>query len=77
MAADQAKAGRLAVRVDPSRCLGCGQCLPSCPRGLLAVRGGLAVVTDAARCDGRGRCFGHCSADALTLGPCSQPPDGA
>ncbi|EHJ47162.1 hypothetical protein DFW101_1152 [Solidesulfovibrio carbinoliphilus subsp. oakridgensis] len=77
MAAEPALAGRLVAGVDRQRCLGCGQCLPSCPNGLLAVRGGLAVLTDAARCDGRGRCLGHCSADALNLGPCSWPTGGA
>jgi heterodisulfide reductase subunit A-like polyferredoxin len=77
MAAEPASAGRLVARVDPQRCLGCGQCLPSCPRGLLAVRDGLAVVIETARCDGRGHCLGHCSADALNLGPCCGLDDSA
>ncbi|WP_300161036.1 4Fe-4S binding protein [Solidesulfovibrio sp.] len=60
---------RHVLHVDRQRCLGCGQCLGSCPRGLLAVREHSACLVDASRCDGRGACLGHCSADALSLRP--------
>ena len=56
------------VRIDAARCLGCGQCLTSCPHGALIIRRGLAALADEALCDGLGRCLGHCSADALSLG---------
>lgn len=58
---------RPVVSIDPARCLGCGQCLTSCPRRALTIRRGLAVLADESRCDGSGRCLGHCSADALSL----------
>ena len=61
--------GRAVVHIDRTRCLGCGQCLRSCPKGLLVVRGQYACLADAGRCDGRGSCLGHCSADALSLRP--------
>ena len=58
---------RPVVCTDPARCLGCGQCLTSCPNRALAIRHGLAALAEESRCDGLGRCLGHCSADALSL----------
>lgn len=60
---------RAVVHIDRARCLGCGQCLGSCPKGLLVITGQYACLADADRCDGRGACLGHCSADALSLRP--------
>ncbi len=74
--ANRRPGARAVVHVDPARCLGCGQCLPSCPRGLLVIRGQQACLADAGRCDGRGVCLGHCSADALSLLPLSASSRG-
>ena len=62
--------GQAIIAVDPSRCLGCRQCLRFCPRNALVVRNDLAQLADASWCDGCGRCLGHCCADALSLTPC-------
>ena len=58
---------RAVAHIDPLRCLGCGQCLSSCPRGILEIRSGVARLASQARCAGKGRCLGHCSADAISL----------
>ena len=58
---------RPVVHIDHARCLGCGQCLTSCPQRALVIRRGLAALADESGCDGLGRCLGHCSADALSL----------
>ncbi|MEA4857122.1 MAG: 4Fe-4S dicluster domain-containing protein [Solidesulfovibrio sp.] len=63
----QRTALRPVVHIDHARCLGCGQCLTSCPHRALTISRGLVVLADESRCDGVGRCLGHCSADALSL----------
>jgi NAD-dependent dihydropyrimidine dehydrogenase PreA subunit len=60
-------APRPSLRVDPGRCLGCGQCLSSCPLGLIEIRDNLARLVQGASCVGKGACLGHCSANALFL----------
>jgi ferredoxin len=53
--------------VDLDRCLGCGQCVLSCPQGALVVRGSAVRLGSLSRCRGLGSCLGHCSADALSV----------
>ena len=47
----------------PAKCIGCGQCVQSCPHG--AVRARADAWIDPARCTGCGRCVETCSTTAL------------
>ena len=51
------------IMVDGDRCIGCGECVASCPRGAVSVPGRI----DRAACDGCGACAEGCYADALEL----------
>jgi heterodisulfide reductase subunit A-like polyferredoxin len=63
--------------VDQDLCLGCGQCVRSCPQGALVVRGSAVELRSLTRCRGLGSCLGHCSADALSVVVChAEPFDG-
>lgn len=67
MLAEQGSVARMVVVVDLTRCLGCGQCVRSCPQGALAMEGQAVALASPARCRGNGSCLGHCSADALSV----------
>jgi Pyruvate/2-oxoacid:ferredoxin oxidoreductase delta subunit len=49
------------VRID--RCVGCGHCLPFCPREAISVYGFAEI--DAQRCKECGLCVAYCPNEAL------------
>lgn len=51
-------------RVDPGKCVGCGQCVAVCPAEVLAVTAGVAVVTGSG-CIGCGHCAAVCPEAAV------------
>ncbi len=51
-------------QVDPSKCNGCGTCLPWCPLGAISMSGPDAVI-DPEICDGCGICMDHCPRRAI------------
>ena len=53
------------LEILKDRCIGCGECIESCPFGALSMAGNLAMVNDA--CTGCGACLEICPADALRL----------
>lgn len=65
MKATQTK--RLVVHIDPERCNGCGECVPSCAEGAIQVIDGKARLVADNLCDGLGACLGHCPQDAIRL----------
>jgi Fe-S-cluster-containing hydrogenase component 2 len=55
------------IRIDESKCTGCGLCIPNCAEGSLEIRDGKAVLVKEALCDGLGACLGHCPEGALVV----------
>jgi len=61
------KQTRLVVHIDPERCNGCGECVPSCAEGAIQIIDGKARLVADNLCDGLGACLGHCPMDAIRL----------
>lgn len=55
----------MAVKVDVTRCVGCGGCVYSCPMGALQIVDTKCVVSDA--CVSCGACIDICNWKALSL----------
>ena len=55
--------------IDPSLCIGCGNCVAVCPEGdVLGLVGGQAVVLNGARCVGIANCQEACPVGAIEVG---------
>ncbi|MFZ1945939.1 MAG: 4Fe-4S binding protein [bacterium] len=55
------------IKIDETRCTGCGQCIPNCPEGALQIIDGKARLVSDLSCDGLGACVGHCPEDAISI----------
>ena len=60
-------AKRNIIRIDESKCDGCGLCVPSCAEGAIQVIDGKARLVSETYCDGLGACLGECPQDAITI----------
>jgi len=58
---------RRIVKIDEERCNGCGECVPNCAEGAIAVIDGKARLVSEVYCDGLGACLGTCPQDAITV----------
>ncbi|MGC4000190.1 MAG: 4Fe-4S binding protein [Anaeromyxobacter sp.] len=58
---------RKIVQIDEAKCDGCGQCVPSCAEGAIALVGGKARLSADVLCDGLGACLGECPQGAITV----------
>ncbi len=58
---------RKIVQIDEARCDGCGQCIPACAEGAIALVGGKARLSADVLCDGLGACLGECPQGAITV----------
>jgi NAD-dependent dihydropyrimidine dehydrogenase PreA subunit len=58
---------RKIIEIDEELCNGCGQCVPSCAEGALAIVDGKARVVRDSFCDGLGACLGECPTGALRI----------
>jgi len=62
-----AKRVREIIRIDESKCDGCGACVPSCKEGALQIVDGKARLVSEVYCDGLGACLGTCPKGAITI----------
>ncbi|HYD39236.1 MAG TPA: 4Fe-4S dicluster domain-containing protein [Anaeromyxobacter sp.] len=62
-----AKQIRKVVRIDEERCDGCGDCVPSCAEGAIAIVDGKARLASDVLCDGLGACLGECPRGAISI----------
>jgi ferredoxin len=58
---------RKIVQIDEALCDGCGDCIPSCAEGAIALVGGKARLSADVLCDGLGACLGDCPRGAITV----------
>jgi len=58
---------RKIVQIDEAKCDGCGDCVPSCAEGAIAIVGGKARLVGDVLCDGLGACLGECPQGAITV----------
>lgn len=58
---------RKIVKIDESRCDGCGQCISACSEAAIRIIDGKAHLIDERYCDGLGACLGYCPKGAITI----------
>ena len=58
---------RKMITIDEELCDGCGQCVPACEEGALAIVDGKARLVKEIYCDGLGACLGDCPTGALKV----------
>lgn len=58
---------RKIVRIDESKCDGCGLCVPACEEGAIKIENGKAKLVDDRMCDGLGDCLGECPQGAIEI----------
>jgi len=58
---------RKIIEIDEELCDGCGECLPNCAEGSLAIVDGKAKLVAENLCDGLGACLGVCPKGALRI----------
>jgi NAD-dependent dihydropyrimidine dehydrogenase PreA subunit len=60
-------ARRKIIKIDETKCNGCGECIPTCPEGAIQVIDGKARLVSDLVCDGLGACLGHCPQGAISI----------
>jgi Pyruvate/2-oxoacid:ferredoxin oxidoreductase delta subunit len=60
-------AARAIIKIDESKCNGCGLCVPSCAEGAIKIIDGKARIVSETYCDGLGACLGECPQGALSI----------
>jgi Fe-S-cluster-containing hydrogenase component 2 len=58
---------RKIIKIDESRCNGCGECITTCAEGAIEIKDGIARVVSESFCDGLGACLAVCPQGALTI----------
>lgn len=55
------------VKVDATRCTGCGECVEGCPGEVYEMENGKAVPVHIDECHGCHTCEELCELDAITI----------
>jgi Pyruvate/2-oxoacid:ferredoxin oxidoreductase delta subunit len=55
------------VKIDESKCTGCGLCATACAEGAIRIIDGKAKLVSESYCDGLGACLARCPEDAITI----------
>ena len=55
------------IKIDRSKCNGCGECITGCPEGAIRLIKGKAMLVSENYCDGLGACTGNCPEGAITI----------
>ena len=55
------------LKLDPSKCIGCGLCAIVCPHTVFVIEDKLARIDALDRCMECGACVGNCPVDALSV----------
>ena len=55
------------LKLDPSRCGGCGMCAEVCPHSVFQIQNHKAYIVDPDLCMECGACAKNCAAKALTV----------
>lgn len=55
------------IKIDRSKCTGCGQCVSGCHEGALQIIDDKAVMISELMCDGLGACICKCPEDAISI----------
>ena len=58
------KKKKMAHKIDPEKCVGCGACKENCPAGAISEADGKCVI-DAATCVDCGACASGCPTEAI------------
>jgi len=58
---------RKIIKIDESKCNGCGACAAACHEGAIEMINGVAKLTREDYCDGLGDCLPACPANAITF----------
>jgi NAD-dependent dihydropyrimidine dehydrogenase PreA subunit len=58
---------RKIIKIDETKCTGCGMCLPDCPEGALQIIDNKARLISDLFCDGLGACIGTCPEGAISV----------
>ena len=58
---------RKIIRIDESKCNGCGACASACHEGAIAIEEGKARLMREDYCDGLGDCLPACPTGAITF----------